>query len=117
VGRVGFALADGPVVLPVNYVIHEGAVVFRTSFGGAMDDDLRTGAPGVEYKVAFEVDEVDPVGRTGWSVLLRGPVHHVDAEERERLGVPDVESWAGGERELFVRITPQEVTGRRIRRG
>ena len=31
VGRVAFCAEDGPVVLPVNYVVHEGDVVFRTS--------------------------------------------------------------------------------------
>lgn len=117
VGRVGFTAPDGPVVLPVNYLIHDGAVLFRTSFSGPMDDDLRTRVRGVEYKVAFQVDSLDPATRTGWSVLLRGPVHHVAPEEREELGTPDIEPWAGGDRDLFVRITPHEVTGRRIQRS
>ncbi|MEU4702478.1 pyridoxamine 5'-phosphate oxidase family protein [Nonomuraea dietziae] len=110
VGRVAFAGFGGPMVLPVNYEVHNGAVIFRTRNGGAMDEDLRTGLEGVDFKIAFEVDHVDEATRQGWSVLIRGPVHHLPQGEHPS----DVEPWAGGERDLYVRIRPQEITGRRI---
>ncbi|GAA3469874.1 hypothetical protein GCM10018965_044270 [Nonomuraea roseola] len=75
-----------------------------------MDEDLRTGLDGVDFKIAFEVDHVDEATRQGWSVLIRSPVHHLPQGERSS----DVEPWAGGERDLYVRIQPQEITGRRI---
>jgi Pyridoxamine 5'-phosphate oxidase len=66
--------------------------------------------------VAFQIDEIDVTGRQGWSVLIQGPAHHVDsAAERAAAEQVGVESWPAGERELFLRITPHRVTGRRIR--
>jgi nitroimidazol reductase NimA-like FMN-containing flavoprotein (pyridoxamine 5'-phosphate oxidase superfamily) len=117
VGRIGFTGRYGPVVLPVNYKVIDGAVVFRTEEYGTISEDLRTGIPDAEYHVAFEVDDMDPATRTGWSVLLQGAAHHVDDEsERASLLAVGVEPWAGGERALFMRITPAHITGRRILR-
>ncbi|GAA4198488.1 hypothetical protein GCM10022252_48990 [Streptosporangium oxazolinicum] len=118
VGRIAFEEIGGPVILPVNYALHGNSVIFRTAFGGPLDTTLRTGVQGVESKVAFEVDRIDDAGREGWSVLVRGGVHHVSSEEdRAALAALGVRPWAGGERELYVRIAATEVTGRRIRRG
>lgn len=116
VGRVAFDASSGPMILPVNYVVHDGALLLRTALGGPLDEDLRTGVEGVEFKIAFEIDRIDDPNRQGWSVLVRGPAHHVSSEE-ERAAVTgvDVEPWAGGERRLYIRITPVEITGRRIR--
>ncbi|WP_214322559.1 helix-turn-helix domain-containing protein [Nonomuraea sediminis] len=109
IGRVAFEGPRGPTVMPVNYRVHEGAIVFRTADGGPMDDDLRTGVEGVDIKIAFEVDCIDEACREGWSVLVQGPAHHLTQ-------APDVDvtPWAGGERNLYVRIVPHQITGRRI---
>lgn len=110
VGRVAFNNPSGPVVLPVNYTIEQGAVLFRTALGGPMDADLRTGVEGADFMVAFEVDRIDEKTREGWSVLVRGGAHHVTGDVGK-----SVDTWAGGDRALYIRITPVEVTGRRIR--
>ena len=116
IGRIAYASRFGPAVLPVNYKWHDGAIVFRTARHSALDEDLQTGIAGGEYMVAFEIDELDFPGRQGWSVLIQGPAHHVEAEaERQAAAAAGVEPWAGGERELFLRIVPHRVTGRRIK--
>jgi nitroimidazol reductase NimA-like FMN-containing flavoprotein (pyridoxamine 5'-phosphate oxidase superfamily) len=116
IGRIAYQSRFGPAVLPVNYQWHNGAVVFRTTRHSALDEDLQTGIAGGDYEVAFEIDEIDEIGRQGWSVLLQGPAHHVDSEaERESAEQAGVEPWPAGERELFVRIVPHRVTGRRIK--
>ncbi|MER5426370.1 pyridoxamine 5'-phosphate oxidase family protein [Streptosporangium roseum] len=118
VGRVAFNDLGGPSILPVNYVLHEGSVIFRTAFGGPLDADLRTGVKGVDFKIAFEVDRIDDANREGWSVLVRGGLHHAaTAGEQAAAAASGVQPWAGGDRELYVRIVPAEITGRRIRRG
>ncbi|WP_235854998.1 helix-turn-helix domain-containing protein [Nonomuraea aridisoli] len=117
VGRVAFNGSHGPTVLPVNYKLHEGAIVFRTAYGGTIDQDLRTGMKGVELLIGFEVDRLDEAMRQGWSVLVQGPAQHVPQEEAERLADAHVSPWAGGERELYIRIVPQQITGRRIHSG
>jgi nitroimidazol reductase NimA-like FMN-containing flavoprotein (pyridoxamine 5'-phosphate oxidase superfamily) len=116
IGRIAYQSRFGPAVLPVNYKWHDGAVVFRTAQHSPMDEDLQTGIAGGDYKVAFEIDDIDTAGRQGWSVLIQGPAHHVEAgAERAAAVKAGVEPWPGGEREQFVRIVPTRVTGRRIR--
>ncbi|MGC5014281.1 pyridoxamine 5'-phosphate oxidase family protein [Streptosporangium sp. DT93] len=116
VGRVAFDDQGGPVILPVNYVLHEETVIFRTAVGGPFDAGLRTGVEGVEFKIAFEVDQLDAVASRGWSVLVRGGVHHLSTpEELAAAQATGVQPWAGGERTLYVRISATEITGRRIR--
>lgn len=112
IGRIAYTGRFGPAVLPVNYRMHDGAVVFRTAEHSPLDEDLRTGVTNADYQVAFEIDNIDPAARRGWSVLVQGPAHHLTAEEAGRAG--DIESWAPGDRELLIRITPARVTGRRV---
>jgi nitroimidazol reductase NimA-like FMN-containing flavoprotein (pyridoxamine 5'-phosphate oxidase superfamily) len=114
VGRIGYTGRFGIVMLPVNYALHAGAVVFRTAEHGPLDEDLRTGIDGAEYKVAFEIDDIDLAKQQGWSVLIQGPAHHVTEAERDAAVQAGVLALAPGERELFVRIVPSRITGRRI---
>jgi nitroimidazol reductase NimA-like FMN-containing flavoprotein (pyridoxamine 5'-phosphate oxidase superfamily) len=115
IGRIAYQSRFGPAVLPVNYQLHDGAIVFRTAEHSPLDEDLRTGIADAEYKVAFEIDDLDPAAREGWSVLVQGSAHHVrPGAERESAEAAGVESWAAGDRELFVSITPAHITGRRI---
>jgi nitroimidazol reductase NimA-like FMN-containing flavoprotein (pyridoxamine 5'-phosphate oxidase superfamily) len=115
VGRIAYQSRFGLAVLPVNYQWHDGAVVFRTARHSSLDEDLQTGITGGDYEVAFEIDEIDIAGREGWSVLIQGPAHHVSEDERKSAEQAGVEPWPPGDRELFVRIVPSHITGRRIR--
>jgi nitroimidazol reductase NimA-like FMN-containing flavoprotein (pyridoxamine 5'-phosphate oxidase superfamily) len=115
IGRIAYQSRFGPAVLPVNYKWHDGVVVFRTTRHSALDEDLQTGIAGGDYLVAFEIDEIDTAGRQGWSVLIQGPAHHVSEDERKSAERAGVEPWPAGDRELFIRIVPNRVTGRRIK--
>jgi len=115
IGRIAYQSRFGPAVLPVNYRWHDGMVVFRTTRHSALDEDLQTGIAGGDYLVAFEIDEIDVAGRQGWSVLIQGPAHHVSEDERASAERAGVEPWPAGDRELFIRIVPNRVTGRRIK--
>ncbi|WP_344444204.1 helix-turn-helix domain-containing protein [Kitasatospora nipponensis] len=110
VGRVGLATPDGPAVVPVNYTVLGGAIVYRTAPG-----TVAAAEPGSQ--VAFEVDQVDDALSRGWSVLVVGTVEHVtEPAAVSRLAEQAAaEPWAGGERHLWVRIHPTRVTGRAIR--
>ncbi|GAB2518497.1 pyridoxamine 5'-phosphate oxidase family protein [Nocardiopsis aegyptia] len=114
VGRVAFVspTRSGPVVLPVNYALVDGDVAFRT----AADAELVRQLPGY---VGFEVDRLDDTMSEGWSVLVTGLariVHDPDEDAALRALAP-VRPWAGGERETYVRVTPDQVTGRRVTAG
>jgi nitroimidazol reductase NimA-like FMN-containing flavoprotein (pyridoxamine 5'-phosphate oxidase superfamily) len=116
VGRIAFAGRFGLIVVPVNYRLWQDTIVFRTAENSVMDEDLRTGIAGAEYQVAFEIDEIDRPSREGWSVLIQGPAHHVTAEqERAEVTRAGLRPWPGGAKELFMRVTPTRITGRRVR--
>jgi nitroimidazol reductase NimA-like FMN-containing flavoprotein (pyridoxamine 5'-phosphate oxidase superfamily) len=118
IGRLVYAGRYDLTVLPVNYKLHDGAILFKTAQDSATDEDLRTGIEHAEYRVAFEVDEFDTAAKEGWSVLVQGPAHHVETEvERADAEAAGVETWPEGPRERFIRITPARVTGRRVSRG
>ncbi|GAA0969368.1 pyridoxamine 5'-phosphate oxidase family protein [Actinocorallia libanotica] len=112
VGRVAFSDFVGPAVVPVNYVLDGRALVFRTAIGGWLDQALTTSIAGADVRIAFQVDDFDPAARTGWSVLVRGGAHHVSVGETSGLLV---DSWAGEDRQSYIRLTPSEISGRRVR--
>ena len=115
IGRLAFTGRYGLTVFPVNYRVHDGMIVFRTAAYSPTDEDLRTGIPGAEYGVAFEVDAIDETAREGWSVLIHGPAHHMDSLTEHRLGMQTgVEPWPEGPRDQAICITPTRITGRRI---
>ena len=109
VGKLAVPAAEGPLIVPVNYSVVDGAIVFRTERGAT--PSLASGC-----QVAFEVDRIDDTFSRGWSVLVRGPARAVtDPDEQRRLETGAYSApWAGGRRDLWVRIDPQTVTGRRI---
>lgn len=112
VGRIGFSATSGQVILPVNFAMLDGTIVIRTSEGTVID------AHG-EGPVAFEIDHVDDALCQGWSVLIRGEARHVryPAELRRVQEEAAVWPWAGYDREVYVRIIPGRITGRRIEAG
>ena len=115
VGRIAFTGRYGLSIFPVNYKVHDGSVMFRTADDSPFGEDLRTGIQDADYKVAFEIDDVDSSAHEGWSVLIQGPAHHMDTSaERAVAKQVGVEPWPGGWRDDNIRITPTRMTGRRI---
>ena len=109
VGRVGFAAADGIMMLPVNFAVTGKTIVFRT----APDTLLAVYADG---RVSFQADHLDEVLHEGWSVLVHGRAHTV-TDEREVMQLEvrtRLEPWAAGPRDVYVRITPARISGRRL---
>lgn len=107
VGRVVYTDGALPAVAPVNYALDGHRVIFRTS------PVSRLALGVVDQVVAFEVDSLDAEVRTGWSVVLTGIARAlVDPGELARAAGLRLTPWAGGERPLFVCITPGVVTGR-----
>lgn len=106
VGRVAVTIAALPAIFPVNYVVADGDIYFRTGEG----TKLRVALVGAI--VAFQVDHIDEVQRAGWSVQVVGPAEEVtDADV-----APPVSPWAPGLRDHIVRIRPELLTGRAIAR-
>jgi nitroimidazol reductase NimA-like FMN-containing flavoprotein (pyridoxamine 5'-phosphate oxidase superfamily) len=109
VGRV--AICTGrPAILPVVYALLDGDVVFRTAPGEKLI------AAALHRTVAFEIDDYQIATRTGWSVDVVGTAEEiVHPDELARADALGLEPWAGEERDRFVRIRTEELSGRRIR--
>ena len=108
-GRVAYVLDGAPRLVPVNYLLHEGVVVFRMTYGTTLDT-ISAGA-----RVAFEVDRIDEPTHLGWSVIVAGKAEEIWLpDEIAAVATLPITPWAPGERNHFVRISPSAITGRRI---
>ena len=85
VGRIGYTGRFGPTVLPVNYALYEGTIVFRTGQHSPMGEDLRTGIAHAESKVAFESTRSATPHRKGGASWSRDPPTR-GLRSRTRLG-------------------------------
>ena len=109
IGRIVFTHHALPAVQPVNFALSGDDIVIRTS------RTSRLAKAAADTIVAFEIDEFDTAAKTGWSVVAVGPARHVtDAGDVAALEALSLRSWAPGERDYFIRIRPELITGRRI---
>lgn len=110
VGRVAVCTPSGPHIVPVNYVVVNDAIVFRTAPYSVL------GTVGWTSHLAFEVDHLDPISRRGWSVVAAGPGEMLsDADSLSVLiGMGGLEPWAGGSRHLHIRLPWVSLTGRAV---
>jgi nitroimidazol reductase NimA-like FMN-containing flavoprotein (pyridoxamine 5'-phosphate oxidase superfamily) len=109
VGRVAVSVGTTPDVFPVNYRVRGDEIVIRTEAG------TKLAAATMMTSVAFEIDEIRPTERTGWSVVVHGrgsePVRLEDVLALEDLGM---EPWVDAPKSRWLIIEPTAVTGRRI---
>lgn len=109
VGRVAVTIAALPAIFPVNYALLDGRIVFLTGEGTKLRAAVERAV------VAFQVDHIDELRGSGWSVMAVGLAEEItDPEEirgAQRLGL---RPFAGGDRSRFVRIRPEFLSGRRI---
>jgi hypothetical protein len=113
VGRVAVCTPAGPHIVPINFALHGEAVVFRTTPYSVL------GARGWKQRLALEIDHVDYERRTGWSVVGAGMGEMVEDETELSLirTLWDPSPWAGGPRQLYIRIRLDSLTGRKIGAG
>jgi uncharacterized protein len=111
IGRLGVNAKHYPLIFPVNYALDHGVIVIRTNAGMKL-------AAANHANVTFEVDNIDQLTRSGWSVLVRGLAEEVTSKHRteliERTKASGVQPWAPGERGHWIRLIPHEISGRRI---
>jgi hypothetical protein len=96
------------VVLPTNYVLDQGTVLIQVSPHSTLARHLRSGP------ASFQIDDFDDFNQVGWSVLVRGDASHVDSAELPSDEGDRPQTWAEGPRTLYVRITPHDISGRRL---
>ena len=119
VGRIAYLGRYDLTVLPVNYRVVNGDILFRTASDSITGQDLRTGLANADFKVAFEIDDLDERAQEGWSgAPVQGPAHHLDSPaDQEAAEAAGLYSWARQNKDHFIRIRPRRITGRRVRQA
>ncbi|SRR5579875_413078 len=96
-GRVIFTSRALPAVRPVRHVVSDGQIVIAAGPELVPGPARAQSRPGSDVIVAYEADQLDSTGSTGWSVVVIGRARPVsDPAERARyramlprLGGPD----------------------------
>ncbi|MGO9753337.1 MAG: pyridoxamine 5'-phosphate oxidase family protein [Solirubrobacteraceae bacterium] len=111
-GRIAVRTHDGaPAIRPVNYAFDgpSQSIVFRTGAGSKLHALAAAG------HAAFEIDGIDPGGRSAWSVIASGVTEEiVNPAEIGRLADLGVEPWAPTDKPFLIRLRAFTVSGRRI---
>lgn len=107
IGRVVYTEAAMPAAHPVNFLLDDEEIVFRTGEGAK----LAAASRGVV--VGFQADEIDVARRRGWSVLGIGVAYEILEPDRlsalaERFRAPWVPDRIGH----VISIPMQRLTGR-----
>ena len=83
IGRVAVVVDGQPLIFPVNYAMAGHHVVFRSDPGTKLH-------AAVDQQVAFEIDGVDGMYHSGWSVLVVGTGGGAQRHEPARARTPAV---------------------------
>ena len=109
VGRIAYVGDTGPRILPVNYIVGDDCVIFRT----VPDGEISRHA--LSSNCAFEIDETDEFFESGWSVVAVGRLELATEDDFARMRYGRLpEPWAAGNRSMFVRLTCEHLSGRRV---
>jgi uncharacterized protein len=109
-GRLIYTRRALPAVELVTFALDQGDIVVRIEAGGRVADATQHSV------VAFETDELDAGQQAGWSVTAIGRAREVtDPADISRLQKMGLSSWAPRMKEHFIRISPEILTGRRLR--
>ena len=109
-GRLVTAVGGQMEIFPVNFVTQNNTVLFRTAEGTKLFGTV------MNERVLFEAD--DHTVTEGWSVVIRGTARVLStAEEIHGADSTHLRPWVATEKLRYVRITPNEVTGRHFRFG
>ena len=106
-GRLAFHLAGEVHIVPINYATDGEVLLFRTAEGNKLLGIV------MSADVAFEIDGYDSAH--AWSVIVRGSARVLErSDDRERAEASRLRSWVPTDKDVFVEITPHEVSGRRF---
>lgn len=108
-GRLAVSVGGRPDIFPVNFIVYEGNVVFRTAEGSKL------ASLAINSHVAFEVDGYDGDTNNAWSVVLHGQaklIHH--GPDEEHLESLPLFPWNMAPKHHLVEIDPHEISGRRF---
>jgi nitroimidazol reductase NimA-like FMN-containing flavoprotein (pyridoxamine 5'-phosphate oxidase superfamily) len=106
-GRLVTSVDGQPEIFPVNYVVDQRTILFRTGEGTKFVSTV------INNNVLFEADDHNV--SEGWSVIVKGVARSLRTDEEiaaaERA---QLLTWTATVKPHYVRIRPVSVTGRRF---
>ncbi|CQD17588.1 putative flavin-nucleotide-binding protein [Mycolicibacterium conceptionense] len=109
-GRLVTAVDDEAHIFPVNFVVQNRTILFRTAAGTKLI------SAAINNQVLFEADDHSPA--EGWSVIVRGIARTLRTDEdMEQAEQAQLLPWTATSKTHYVRVSPVRVTGRRFRFG
>lgn len=109
-GRLVTSIGGEPEIFPVNFVVQDRTVLFRTGEGTKLFVAVTSG------KVAFEADSHDVA--EGWSVIVKGHARVLKTDDEiQKAERAELFAWTATQKDHYVRVTPSEITGRHFSFG
>jgi uncharacterized protein len=109
-GRLVTSVDDQPEIFPVNFVVQNRTVLFRTAEGTKLISSA------INKRVLFEADDHNVA--EGWSVIVKGIARTLRTDDEIRQAErAQLLPWTATLKLHYVRIIPTSITGRRFRFG
>ena len=109
-GRLVTSVGGEPEIFPVNFVVQDRTVLFRTGEGTKLFVAVTSG------KVAFEADSYDVA--EGWSVIVKGQAQVLKTDDEIRDAErAELFPWTATQKDHYIRVAPSEITGRHFNFG
>jgi len=108
IGRVVLSIDCIPVALPVNVCVLDEDVIFSTDRGSKLTAAVS------RQVVSMEVDDIDLMYRTGWSVLVTGRAQLVTEPADIEWASSRLQPWAPGPHRFLVKVPSTLISGRHL---
>ncbi|MDK8790524.1 pyridoxamine 5'-phosphate oxidase family protein [Corynebacterium sp. MSK039] len=109
-GRLVVRIKDDFDIYPLNYVVNEGKIYFRTAEGSKLF------TVSINDRVLFEAD--DHTEDKAWSVIVKGSARILErTDEIQKADELPLKPWLPTLKYNYVEITPEEISGRRFQLG
>lgn len=109
-GRLVVRIKDDFDIYPLNYVVNEGKIYFRTAEGSKLF------TVSINDRVLFEAD--DHTEDKAWSVIVKGRARILQrTDEIQKADELPLKPWLPTLKYNYVEITPEEISGRRFQLG
>ena len=109
VARVAFVDVGRPQLVVMNYLLVGEDLLLQTS----ADTRLAAQTSGGSVHALLEIDSSSATGRFGWSVIASGTLSRDDSFRPQDRPAP----WRQGATGVVLRLTIDELTGRRVDSG
>lgn len=111
-GRLVVRRKDDMDLFPLNCLVHEGEIYFRTAEGSKLFSLT------LNNDVLFEADNVDGDSQEAWSVVVKGTARTLTSNaEIEAADQLPLKPWLPTLKYNYVVVSPNEISGRKFHLG